>query len=431
MTVLALAVLVLVLAGLAVFRIDTAWVARSEVVVSGGWGSAEGEFGRGTGADGRLRGPQALAADAAGNVVVADSLNYRVQVFDAGGDLIAVFPVPDGVSPSASESDRAAAYGLLEPCLAWGSGFRPRPDVVAPARPWLEPVAAERDEEGSVVKAFGRPYITDVDLSVASWTADPATARADPDTGPDVYLLAGWEGAVIVLDHRGEAKWTRSLAGQKAQESGYLLDLDLLHGKGVLVCGYSLLSEELLYFVRVVPDASGEVRDLASYELLRDGTVRIAENLPVALEVESAAVGANGLLYLVGAAPVPGEAPGGAVSPFARDVWIYTAEGRSKGKLSLDCESYTRYVRLIGVDGRGLVFTRLGGAGVPSAFGVFDGSGRAALTIAVPAETEVADAYLGRDGALYVGVASDAGYQVVRYEVRGRSRLVPRWAGKR
>jgi len=73
----ALALIVVLVTGLSLLRVDTAWVMRSEAVVEGEWGSGSGEFGRGAGADGRPRGPQAIAADESGNVVVADILNYR------------------------------------------------------------------------------------------------------------------------------------------------------------------------------------------------------------------------------------------------------------------------------------------------------------------------------------------------------------------
>ena len=175
----ALALIVVLVTGLSLLRVDTAWVMRSEAVVEGQWGSGSGEFGRGAGADGRPRGPQAVAADASGNVVVADSLNYRFQIFDRQGRLLEVVPVPAGAATPQTEDDRAAAYGLLRPSLDWGTGFRPRPEVVAPARSSDEPVPVAKDTgESSEVAAPGGtsttfaarpPYVTDIDLSAGAW----------------------------------------------------------------------------------------------------------------------------------------------------------------------------------------------------------------------------------------------------------------------
>ena len=52
----------------------------------GVWGTAGSE-------EGQFKNPQGIAVDAAGNVYVADSLNYRIQKFDTDGDFIAKWPV--------------------------------------------------------------------------------------------------------------------------------------------------------------------------------------------------------------------------------------------------------------------------------------------------------------------------------------------------
>ena len=491
----ALGLVLLATLGLALLRVDTVWVARSEVVVTGDWGAAEGQFGRGAGADGRPRGPQAIAADERGTLVVADSLNSRVQIFDARGRLLAAFPLTYGAAPSQTEDDRAAVYGRLDPCLAWGSGFRPQPTVAAPARPLATPVAGDGqglqpsagdsgtqptvgdsdtqpttgDQEA--VRPLSPPYITDLALSGGAWRLEATSGRIDPASGPDIYLLAGWEGVVLAADAAGTLKWTRDLStptrfaelrdpydpqAPVTPESwaGYMLDLDTLHGGGVVVAGYELLPDKLLYFLRALPEVEGDLKDLCAYELVRDGSVKVDENLPIALEVESVAVGSDGLLYVVAARPEVGEAGGGlppadsgslgsgslgsgsratsGASPFVREVWVFTSGGRAKGKLDLDCLTYTRYLRLVGVDGRGLICARLGGAGCPDCLAVFDGAGRAVLTIPLAgnagAKAEVADVYLGGDDALYASLATDEGYQVVRYRLGGEKRLVWRWA---
>lgn len=499
----ALGLVLLATLGLALLRVDTAWVARSEVVVTGDWGAAEGEFGRGAGADGRPRGPQAIAADERGTLVVADSLNSRIQIFDPEGCFVAAFRLTGGAAPSQTEDDRAAVYGRLDPCLGWGSGFRPQPDIAAPARPLATPVAGDgqgllpsgTDSDAQPTggdpgaqptggdsgiqptagdqqadRPFSPPYITDLALSGGAWRQEATSGRIDPASGPDIYLLAGWEGAVLAADAAGTLKWTRDLStptrfaelrdpydplAPVTPESwaGFMLDLDTLHGGGVVVAGYELLPDKLLYFLRALPEVEGDLKDLCAYELVRDGSVKVDDSLPIALEVESVAVGSDGLLYVVAARPEVGEAGGGlppggsgapgsgspgggsratsGASPFVREVWVFTSGGRAKGKLDLDCLTYTRYLRLVGVDGRGLIHARLGGAGSPDCLAVFDGAGRAVLSIPLAGDAgdkaEVADVYLGGDGALYASLATDEGYRVVRYWLGGERRLAWRW----
>lgn len=485
LAVAALGLALLATLGLALLRVDTVWVARSEVVVAGDWGAAEGQFGRGAGADGRPRGPQAIAADERGALVVADSLNFRIQIFDPEGRLLGVFSLSGGTAPSQTEDDRAAVYGRLDPCLAWGSGFRPQPDVAAPARPLATPVAGDGQglqpsggnsdtqpvAEGSgtqptvgdqqAAQFASPPYITDLALSAGAWRLEATSGRINPASGPDIYLLAGWEGVVLAADAAGTLKWTRDLStptrfaelrdpydpqAPVTPESwaGFMLDLDTLHGGGVVVAGYELLPDKLLYFLRALPEVEGDLKDLCAYELVRDGSVKVDDSLPIALEVESVAVGSDGLLYVVAARPEVGEAGGGlppgdsgaratsGANPFVREVWVFTSGGRGKGKLDLDCLTYTRYLRLVGVDGRGLIYARLGGAGSPGCLAVFDGAGRAVLSIPLAGDAgdkaEVADVCLGGDDALYASLATDEGYQVVRYRLGGERRLAWRWA---
>ena len=434
---LVLALVLLGLLGLALLSLETTWTSAAEVVVRGSWGSEEGCFGRGGGADGRPCGPQALAVDSSGNVVVADSLNYRLEVFDRTGRLLEVWPLPVGVAPSRSEDERASAWALLVPCLSWGAGFRPYPDLAAPTAGRGEAVVP-----ASAPDTGRPPYVTDLDLAGPGWRVDPRTGRLDPGTGPDVYLLAGWEGVVLVTDAAGNLRWARDLSSanrfldlppwseygaepEPGAWAGYILGLDVLPGGGVVVSGYELLPDRLVFFVRVLSDAGGDLRELAAYSLLRDGSVRVSSDLPIALEVESVVVGHDGLLYLVAAAP-EGPAPG----PFAREVWVYTSDGRSKGRLKLDVGSYARHMQVLGVDDRGLVWCRVSTSGWPGAVLVFDGRGRQLFSIPLPQDAVVADAFLTPKGELYVSVAGVEGLEVVRHTAKPARRLVFRWAGR-
>lgn len=430
-------------AGLGLFRIDHVWSVRTTEVVKGPWGTEDGQFGRGPGADGRQRGPQAVAVDGLGHIVVADSLNYRLQIFDHAGRLLQVVPLPAGAVSSWTEDERAAAYGRLVPCFDWSSGFWFRPDIAAPARPTSGSVAALGGG-----RPGGPPYVTDIDLAGGAWRVDRDSGTIDPDTGPEVYLLAGWEGAALAIDVTGEVKWARDLSTPSrfnelrdpydprapvtpASWAGFLLDLDRLPRGGVVVAGYELLTDKLVYFIRALPDPRGEPVELAAYQLTRDGSVKIDENLPIALEVESMAVGADGLLYVVAAAPAPPDRPAAEASPFTREIWVYSPEGRFKNKIELEFEAYTRHLGLIGVDSRGLVFLRVSSPGKAGRLAVYNGEGCAVASVPLPEGVETADTYLGPDGAVYVSQASAEGFKVVRHVVQSRSRLVPRLWGRR
>jgi hypothetical protein len=419
-------VLVLVVAGPALFRVSATWKGEVEVVLSGDWGRSPGQFGRGIGIDGRPRGPQALAADAAGSIVVADSLNGRIQIFSPGGELLEVFAVP-GDKETSVRGSPVTSYGLLQPCLAWGSGFRPAPDLAGPAAVSDRPVAAGEVAAGGLLRPI---YITDIGLSEGAWRLDEGLGRVDPASGPAIYLLAGWDGLVLATDATGDLIWKRDMAAESAEprpEAGYLLDLVTLPGETLLVSGYTLMTGRLVYFVRQVTGPEGVAADLASYTITRDGTVKIDETLPVQLEVESVCVGADGRLYVVAAAPSPGSGVGDSERPFRRDVWIFSRQGSPKGKLTLECKTYTRYLRLVGVDDQGLSYALLGGP--TGTLAVFDGDGALVMSWSLRDGAETADGYLARDGCFYVSEATDEGFRVLRYTVSGRRRVVPRWSG--
>jgi len=409
----------------ALFRLETVWTVESAVVVEGGWGTAEGEFGRTTGVDGRLRGPQALAVDGAGNVAVADSVNGRVQVFSQDGEFLLAFGVPADGPSGAWRGDRVAAYGLLQPCLAWGSGFRPRPELPAPVG-----VCTVPGTDDVAVSALTRgPYVTDIDLGPGSWHPSEARRGHAPETGPKVYLLAGWDGVLLAVGPAGRLEWRRDLLdlGLEGMAAGYVLDADAAPGGGVVFCGYGLFGDHLVYFVRLVrPDA--EPLDLARYRLDRDGSVTVADDPPIKQEIESLAVGEDGRLYAVAAPGSDRDPEGAGHSPFTREVWVYSPDGRLEGSFGLDCETYTRYLEMIGVDRRGLVYVRQRFDGVPGCLGVFDSRGRPVAWLPTAEEVESADAYV-RDGFLYLSEADDEGFRVSRYRVEARTRLRWRWSG--
>lgn len=431
---LGVALLVLALAvvgSLAAVRVERVWSAAPELVLSGAWGAGDGQFGRATGIDGRTRGPQAFAVDADGNLLVVDSVNHRLQLFDRRGALVAVLPVPDGGWPGTSGGDRAAAYGLLQPALAWGTGFRPQPDIAGPAGT-AGPDLGTGVSDIPASTGLRAPYITDVDLAGPAWRWK-AGSPAELTSGPTVFLLAGWDSAVIATDARGELAWRSDLSAAEDQlEAGYLLDLDATPDGGVVVAGYALLQDHLVHFVRHLPGPDNDPVDLSIYSLTRHGQVEIDPSLPIQLEVESVAVGEDGRLYLVAgktqgadeAPPAPAEP--GAPTPFTRELAVFSLDGTSRGRFDLECESYTRYLGLVGVDREGLIYARLGAGDGGGSLAVFAGARRPVLTLPLPGGIEIADAVVG-DRGLYVSSASDEGYQVTVYAVRRETRVVPRW----
>ena len=424
-------ILVLMVIGTVLFRVDITWEVAVEVVLTGGWGSRPGQFGRGTGVDDRPRGPQALAADAAGHVVVADSINGRVQVFNPDGELRALFAVPAGGGDSAGQVN---SFGLLQHGLAWGTGFRPTPHLAGPVSVTGLPVVREGAVgAGGDLPVSGRlspVYITDVGLSDAAWRSGDASAGVDSMSGPMIYLMAGWDGIILAVDVTGAVEWSRDLAGEypgARPEAGYLLDLAALPDGSVLVTGYILLADSLAHFVRLVPGPDQVATDLAYHTLTRGGAVQVDHSLPIQLEVESVGVGADGRLYVV--AVISSEAgPAHSDRPFRRDVWIFSRQGGQKGKVTLECETYTKYLRLVGVDDRGLFYARVGD-GDSGSLAVFDSTGGLVMSLPLGDRSETADVFLGRDGYLYASEATDEGYRVLRYAMTGQRRVVWRRGG--
>ncbi|HEY3314848.1 MAG TPA: hypothetical protein VGL40_06145 [Bacillota bacterium] len=95
--------------GLSFGRIERVLTRTPEVVVSGGWGAASGDFGRDQAPDGRVFGPRSFALDGEGQVYVADSANHRVKKYSPEGRLVLQFPVGEGLGYEPSLDDLAVA----------------------------------------------------------------------------------------------------------------------------------------------------------------------------------------------------------------------------------------------------------------------------------------------------------------------------------
>jgi hypothetical protein len=81
-----------------------------QVLISGKWGSGQGEFGLGAsmGEEGDDVIPKELAQDDSGNIYVLDSWNNRIQKFDANGKYLEEIPISAYVRPTAKEFKQAA-----------------------------------------------------------------------------------------------------------------------------------------------------------------------------------------------------------------------------------------------------------------------------------------------------------------------------------
>lgn len=94
------------------------------------WGTAGSE-------DGQFKNPQGIAIDTAGNVYVADSLNYRIQKFDRDGNFIVKWPIGAAfciayasgtiyVSEARPSADNLSSYAL---CSRYDINGDPLPEL--------------------------------------------------------------------------------------------------------------------------------------------------------------------------------------------------------------------------------------------------------------------------------------------------------------
>ncbi len=104
---------------LSFFRVTVSHTYTPEVLVRGGWGSADKAFGRVTGQDGNSYGPRSFAVDSRGRLYVADTYNQCVKVFGPGGQFLAVHRWkrnPEGRGPAGFDDivvDANGNYYLL------------------------------------------------------------------------------------------------------------------------------------------------------------------------------------------------------------------------------------------------------------------------------------------------------------------------------
>ncbi|MEW6307429.1 MAG: hypothetical protein AB1492_00025 [Bacillota bacterium] len=108
LAVLALAALAVMTAGLRLRPVDRF---NGQTLVTGHWGNGEGQLGRAV-VRGQPVGPQSLALDAAGNLIVADTQNGRLVRFSANGAAQAI-PFPAELGRVIADDVSAGPEGRL------------------------------------------------------------------------------------------------------------------------------------------------------------------------------------------------------------------------------------------------------------------------------------------------------------------------------
>jgi len=100
----------------------------AKVDPNGKWLKSWGEPGDG---DGQLNTPHSIAADAQGNIYVADRGNRRIQVFDDEGKLLRKIsidvPVPPDAQPAIGNKPPADVKGTMAPGAPWAVCITPGP----------------------------------------------------------------------------------------------------------------------------------------------------------------------------------------------------------------------------------------------------------------------------------------------------------------
>lgn len=95
---------------------------------NGGWVTSFGEPG---GGPGQLNTPHSIAADAAGNIYVADRGNQRIQVFTPDGrvtrEIRVNLPVPPGAHSAIGPTPAPEARGTMAPGAPWAICITPGP----------------------------------------------------------------------------------------------------------------------------------------------------------------------------------------------------------------------------------------------------------------------------------------------------------------
>lgn len=114
MVAVAVAIIVIV-AAVAVLDLEREITYSYEPLFTVPWGTAPGEAGLADGADGEFYGPRSFYVGD-GRIILADTFNARIQVFDYSGALLAVHDLKDlppsaGVSVSGTGSGGAASVG--------------------------------------------------------------------------------------------------------------------------------------------------------------------------------------------------------------------------------------------------------------------------------------------------------------------------------
>jgi DNA-binding beta-propeller fold protein YncE len=125
---------------------DVTWDTQGDIFISDGYVNArvakfskDGDwiksFGEPGSNEGQLNTPHSIAADARGNIYVADRGNRRIQVFDPDGTFVraisvASVPVPPDAHPAIGNQPSANVQGTMAPGAPWAICITPGPNQV-------------------------------------------------------------------------------------------------------------------------------------------------------------------------------------------------------------------------------------------------------------------------------------------------------------
>jgi DNA-binding beta-propeller fold protein YncE len=128
----------------------------AKVDKNGDWIKSFGEPGDGPG---QLNTPHSIAADAQGNIYVADRGNRRIQVFDGEGKLLRIMtidvPVPADARPAIGNKPTATT-GTMSPGAPWALCITPGPNQVLFASDAYPGRLYKLTLDGKVLGVFGK-----------------------------------------------------------------------------------------------------------------------------------------------------------------------------------------------------------------------------------------------------------------------------------
>ena len=292
----------------------------------------------------RLAYPGGVAADAFGNVYVADTWNHRVRKIDASGTITTV--AGTGTRGYAGDGGPATEARLAYPGGVAADAF----GNVYVADTWNHRVR-KIDASGTITTVVGMGtggYAGDGGTAAEAWLASPGGVAAD--AFGNVYVADTWNHRVGKIDASGTittvaGTGTRGYAG----DGGPATEARLAYPRGVAAAaaGNVYVADERNHRVRRI-DASGTITTLAGREERDDGPDR-ADSVNLHSPRGAALDPAGNLLFLDGSSLWQLDLVWGAVSRVAtyrdwNDDPPLSVTADSSGNLYLIVPGYVRKI---------------------------------------------------------------------------------------